>query len=42
MLVAVLMLRRTDDSEKSVVCIFIVELIRLKVGLYFIISVKLN
>jgi hypothetical protein len=42
MFVAVLMLRSTDDAEKSVVCIFIVELIRLKLGLNYIISVKRN
>ena len=29
MFVAVLMLRGTDDSEKSLVCIFIVELIKM-------------
>jgi len=42
MFVPVLMLRGTDGSEKSVVCIFIVELINLKEGLYYIISVKHN
>jgi len=42
MFVAVLMLRGTDNAEKYVVFIFIVEMIRLKVGLYHIISVKCN
>jgi hypothetical protein len=42
MFVAVFMFRDTNDSEKSFVYIFIVELISLKVGLYYIISVKRN
>jgi hypothetical protein len=40
--VAVPMLRGTDGSEKSVVYIFIVELITFKVSLYYVISVKRN
>jgi len=41
MFVAVLMFRDTDDSEKSFVCIFIVELISLKVGLCYIRGLEL-